>query len=472
MGQEISLSSFDRADFERFSQRLEEETRLLAGLCAASRLSEDGFVAGFEIEAWLLDHGFFPNPINQQFLAKLAHPLVVPELSRFNVELNCDPLPLSGDVLRRAETALTGLWRHCNAVAHGFDANMVMIGTLPVIRDEDLTLANLSPLERYRALNAEILRQREGRPLVVDIAGEDHLRSEHRDVMLEAAATSFQIHLKTPAALASRYYNASVVASAPLLAACVNAPFLFGRRLWQETRIPLFEQAVSICPPGAEICPAGRVGFGRHYLRQSLAELFLENLKDHPVLMPELSEEPPANLFHLRLHNGTIWRWNRPLIGFDDDSTPHLRIEHRVVPAGPSVLDTIANAALFYGLVQSLATDAQPPESRLPFDRAYANFYAAARDGLRARLVWLDGRESTARDLLQQELLPVARRGLESLGIAAEDIDFLSGRHQCARPERAQRRRMATPLRGKVRRRHACADAGLCRAPAQRLAGA
>lgn len=153
----------------------------------------------------------------------------------------------------------------------------------------------------------------------------------------------------------------------------------------------------------------------------------MENLNDHPVLMPELNEEPPGKLHHLRLHNGTIWRWNRPLIGFDDNGTPHLRIEHRVVPAGPSVIDTMANAALYFGLVQSLATDPRPPESRLAFKSARANFYAAARDGLRARVTWLQGREVLVRDLLQRELLPRARNGLESLGIATQDTDLYLG---------------------------------------------
>jgi hypothetical protein len=197
--------------------------------------------------------------------------------------------------------------------------------------------------------------------------------------------------------------------------------------LWDETRIPLFEQAVSICPPGEKNCPPVRVTFGEKYVQQSLMECFRENLQDHSILMPELCDDAPAKLTHLRLHNGTIWRWNRPLIGFDDNGTPHLRIEHRVMPAGPSLIDTIANAALFFGLVQALATDAEPPESRLTFEQARANFYAAARHGLRARISWLDGREVPVHELLQHDLLPRARRGLQALEISSEDIDLYLG---------------------------------------------
>jgi hypothetical protein len=424
MGQEISLSSFDRADFERFSQRLDKETRLLSELCADNRLSGEGFVIGFEIEAWLLDHGFFPNPINQQFLDKLNHPLVVPELSRFNVELNCDPLPLTGSVLRRSAATLSDLWSHCNDVAHGLDTNMVMIGTLPVIRDKDLTLDNLSPLERYRALNIEILRQREGRSLVVDIAGDDRLRSEHQDVMLEAATTSFQIHLKTPAALAAHYYNASMIASAPLLAASVNAPFLFGRSLWQETRIPLFEQSIALKDRAGR---HGRVSFGSGYLQENLCEVFRQNFDDYPVLLPILFDEEPGALRHLRLHNGTIWRWNRPLVGFEEDGTAHFRIEHRTMPSGPTIADMIANAACYFGLVRDMVDRQFSSSAALPFEDARANFYQAARHGLAAELVWPKAGRIGARDLLLEYLIPASRRGLRSFGIYEADIAHYLG---------------------------------------------
>ena len=427
MGKEITRSHFQKRDFSAFEARLREETQLLQEWFERGVFSGLHGIGGFEVECWLTDSEGFPAPINDRLLEKLDSPLVVPELARFNVEINTPPQRLDGAALRHMHANFDRLWRHCEEVAATLDTRMVMTGILPTVGERALSLDNISDRTRYRALNEQILRLRKGAPIELDIPGNQPLHTYHTDVMLESATTSFQIHLQVAPGQDMRFYNAAVILSAPMVAVCANSPYLFGHELWDETRIPLFEQAVSICPPGAEICPAGRVGFGRHYLRQSLAELFLENLKDHPVLMPELSEEPPANLFHLRLHNGTIWRWNRPLIGFDDDSTPHLRIEHRVVPAGPSVTDTIANAALFYGLVQSLATDTLSPESRLPFDRAHANFYAAARDGLRARLVWLDGRESTARDLLQRELLPVARRGLESLGIDVEDIDLYLG---------------------------------------------
>ena len=229
MGEEIGAAGFRREDFAHFADRLAEETAIARGLFANNGFSRSGHMLGFEIECWILDYNYFPSSITQRLLETLAHPLVVPELSRFNVELNCEPLLITGNVLDRAAMALSRLWAECNAVAHTLDANMVMIGTLPTIRDEDLTLANMSPLNRFFALNREVLRQCHGRALRVDILGREHLISEHRDVMLEAATTSFQIHLKAPARLAHLYYNASIAISAPVLAACGNAPFLFGK---------------------------------------------------------------------------------------------------------------------------------------------------------------------------------------------------------------------------------------------------
>lgn len=424
MGEDISRSSFEDADFERFAARLRQETGLLSDKAREGGFSEDGYVIGFEIEAWLLDHGFFPNPVNEEFLAAMADPLVVPELSRFNVELNCAPLPLSGDVLSRSHAALSELLARCNRVAHGLDSNIVTIGTIPVLRDRDLSLDNLTPHERYRALNHEIFRLRKGRPIRVEIAGDDYLCDEHCDVMLEAATTSFQVHLKTPARLAHRFYNASVMASGPVLAAAANSPFLFGRALWHETRIPLFEQSVGLSDHDGE---QGRVTFGRGYVKSSPVEILAENAARYPVLLPLAFDDPPEAFRHVRLHNGTIWRWNRPLVGFEDDGTPHLRIEHRTMPSGPTVIDMMANAALYVGLVRAMVDEGFDEAGGLAFADAEANLRAAARSGLGAAFRWPGADRAPADALLLDELVPMAERGLAAFGIAAADRDLYLG---------------------------------------------
>ena len=425
MGQEISGSHFRKGDFERFSRQLQRESELLQQMFDEQALSSHHGTGGFELEAWLVDGAGCPAPINAQYLDMLGdEALFSPELSQFNVELNSTPLQLEGDALSCMQRELQGNWDYCRSVAQQLDADLVMVGILPTVRDDMLTLQHMSDMERYRALNEQVLRLRQGKPLQLDIQGVHHLRTEHSNVMLEAATTSFQIHLQVAQSRAVRYYNAMQILSAPMVALTANSPLLFGKRLWQETRIPLFEQAVAIGGiAGAAFGPMKRVSFGTGYARESLMEVFAENHEHFPVLLPVDLGDEPERFNHLRLHNGTIWRWNRPLIGFDADGTPHLRIEHRVIPSGPSVLDTIANTAFFFGIAHTLAEQEEPPEQQLDFAAARDNFYKAARFGLAAPVDWLDGSHGRMHDLLLG-LLPLARQGLQRQGCDEVDIDL------------------------------------------------
>lgn len=417
MGQEIPDSQFSADAYARFGRRLAYETQRARRAYAEGEFADVGHVAGFELEAWLIDRHFAPVACNQAFLARLADPLVVPELSRFNIEINGTPEALTGKALSKLEAELAATWERCRRAARAEHATVLAIGTLPTLRDADLTPASMSPLRRYAALNRQILAARGGRPLIIEICGSDKLQACHDDVMLEAAATSFQVHLQAPARRISRYLNASTILSAPLVALSANSPFLFERRLWQETRIPLFEQAVDC----GRTQPR-RVTFGERYAGPDPTAWFADNLLHYPVLLPYESGDAPDCYAHLRLHNGTIWRWNRLLIGFDARDAPHLRIEQRVMPAGPSLIDMIANAAFYYGAAHALATQPRVPESLLPFADARDNFYLAARDGFAARITWLDGRKVAVAELLEHKLLPLAREGLRRLDIDAGDI--------------------------------------------------
>jgi hypothetical protein len=286
----------------------------------------------------------------------------------------------------------------------------------------------MSDLRRYRALNEQVLRLRDGRPLELDIQGRDRLKTLHGDVMLESATTSLQLHLKVHPRHAVRAYNVAQVVSAPMVALAANSPFLFRYDLWDETRIPLFEQSVAVGGiAGASHGPLRRVTFGSGYARGSLYECFLENQQHYPVLLPMRFHEGVERMSHLRLHNGTIWRWNRPLIGFDYDGIPHLRIEHRVAPGGPTVADVIANAAFFFGLMQALTSADTPIENRIAFAQARDNFYAAARHGLNAQVSWGESRRGPLRALLLSELLPLASQGLAALEIDAADSEHYLG---------------------------------------------
>ena len=419
MGQEIGDSQFDAGDFAAFKQRLDVETALLGAWLADGGLHIERPLAGCELEAWLVDAAGRPMPINDVFLERLADPLVVPELAQFNVELNNLPRTLEAGAFDAMQAELEARWRHCQSVAADLDARLLMTGILPTVEAGDLCLANMSRLQRYRALNEQVLRLRRGAPIRLDISGRERLQHEHGDVMLESATTSFQLHYMVDARQAAHAYNLSKMLAAPLVAMAANSPYLLGHDLWDETRIALFEQAVSV--GGSDY--SQRVTFGIRYARDSIFECFQANRERYPVLLPRLMDEPAEHLAHLRLHNGTVWRWVRPLVGFSDDGSPHIRIEQRVLPSGPTVVDMIANAAFYYGaLTELLAGDVAALEAAQPFAVAHANFYAAARDGLRAQVTWC-GEQGDMATLCLKRLLPLAGRGLQRLGLAPAEVD-------------------------------------------------
>lgn len=423
MGQEISDSHFEPDDFVAFEERLGRETLLLSRWLQEGRFKSGPNMGGFELEAWLIDGDAKPAGIVESYLQHLGDPLAVPELAKFNLELNGTPRQLRGDALSAMQRELSETWDRCNSVAAKLDTRLAMVGILPSAMESDFTLENMSPLHRYLALNEQVLLRRGGRPLKFDLEGNDELVLEQNDVMLESATTSFQIHLKVDVDEGVRFYNASKILAAPMVAISANSPYLFGADLWDETRIPLFEQAVAM----GDLSLTQRVTLGVRYLEKSIAECFMANWRRYPVLLPRLMDEPEEKLAHLRLQNGTIWRWTRPLIGFDDAGEPHLRLEHRVVPAGPSIVDSIANAALYFGLVTSMARQREAPETMLSFDQAQDNFYHAARSGLRAEILWLNGKRVKLPQLCIKVLLPVAKQGLLSLGIDLDEADYWLG---------------------------------------------
>ncbi len=426
MGQEINKKNFNQADFDRFYATVDKETEQLRRWFEEDKFDSGGLVAGLELEAWLIDKQFQPAAENIAFFDAIDSDYFSPELAKFNIELNVDPLALKADVLTSLEQSLRHHWHQCRDTAQHLGIDVLATGILPTLKDSDLTIENMSKMARYEALNEQVMKKRKGKPLELHIVGKNNLQSVHYDVMLEAAATSIQIHIQVPEEKAVAYYNSSILISALTVAASANSPFLFGKSLWEESRIPLFEQSVASGGfDAAADGPLHRVSFGSGYCRQSLMECFEENQKHFPALLP-MQFSSSNQLEHLRLHNGTIWRWNRPIIGFNENNQPHLRIEHRVMPAGPTVLDEIANVALYYGLVQYYAENQTMQNQLLEFAVAKDNFYQAARHGLSARIKWLDGENYQLRQLLRDELLDNMESGLRQLNIIESDIQFFS----------------------------------------------
>ena len=421
MGDEISHRHFEADDFSQFRQNLDSETEHIATLFEDESFSTRGDILGFELEVCIVDSAGRPASINKNLLTVLNNPLVVPELAEFNVELNGSPMSVSGRVFSRLHDELRSTWIACREGAKCCDSRLVSVGILPTIEPDLLDSSHMSDMVRYHALNDRILALRDGTPLHISINGSDELLIHHNDVMLEAATTAFQVHLQCKLENSVSDFNASLVASAPIVALSANSPFLFGKSLWCETRIPLFEQAIDV---GKKYPP--RVSFGNSYANSTLFEIFHENQSVHPILIPYVQDEPKEKFAHLRFQNGTIWRWNRPLVGFDYDGQPHIRIEHRVIPSGPTTLDCVVNCAAFYGFVRALANLKEPIEEKIPFSVARANFYAAAKDGLDAKVVWTDG-EVPVRELILDSLLPMARVALESMEIPSAEINEYLG---------------------------------------------
>jgi hypothetical protein len=435
MGTDIDQQEFDEADHRRFAERLEESLSALGQLLDRPGFGAGPATVGAELELFLLDAVARPLPHNQAIRAVVADPRITAELDRFNLELNATPVPLAGRPFAALGSELNVLLDHVAHAARDRGGRLALISILPTLTRADLGPDGITEVPRYRALNAGLRRLR-GAPFRVRIAGADPLELASEDVTLEGANSSFQIHLRVDPGDFTRTYNAAQLATAPVLAVSGNSPTFLGHRLWEETRIALFKQSVDD-RQGPRRRPA-RTALGTGWLRGGALELFTESVRLHPPLLPKLGDRgpPPGSprgqappLEELRLHHGTVWRWNRAI--YDPASGGHLRIEMRALPAGPTVIDMLANAAFLIGLTLSLASQDQQWTYALPFERADYGFYRAAQRGLSARLTWPAGHRDQTRTLpaakLVAELVPAARQGLLQAGVTPAEADTLLG---------------------------------------------
>ena len=392
---------------------------------------------GAEQEMFLVDHDFRPAFNAMEVLDLIDDSHFTTELGRFNLECNLDPITLGNTALRKLETQLTELLAKARDAARQLDSEVILSGILPTLEKSDLTLENITPIPRYYALNDAMNRMR-GQKYHLYIKGRHELNITHDNVMLEACNTSFQVHFQVKPESFARLYNIAQAVAAPVVAVAVNSPLLFGRQLWRETRIALFQQSVDTRSPAGHMRQIpSRVSFGRSWIRESVAEIFKEDISRFRVLLStEIDEDPfevmargeAPKLAALALHNGTIYRWNRPCYGISANGTAHLRIENRVLPSGPSPIDEIANAALWFGLLNGADELYGDVTKVMEFDLARENFVAACRQGMAAHFDWPDRKAHIpARDLLLEELVPLAREGLKGLDIDSSDVDRYLG---------------------------------------------
>ncbi|NLU69950.1 glutamate-cysteine ligase family protein [Streptomyces sp. HNM0574] len=440
MGEEVVADRFGLSDRQRYRRKLRRCLEGLERLLEERRFDRPRNLMGLEIELNLADPDGMPRMMNGEVLERIASQDFQTELGQFNLEVNIVPHRLEGRVFDQlAEELRTGLG-YADRQAREVAARIVMIGILPTLADTDLVRANLTAMDRYRLLNDQIMASR-GEEVVLDIAGVEHLECTSASIAPEAACTSVQLHLQVTPGRFADVWNAAQALAGVQIAMGANSPFLFGRELWRESRPPLFLQATDTRPP--ELRAQGvrpRTWFGERWI-DSAHDLFAENLRYYPALLPICAEEDPLRvldsggvptLAELVLHNGTVYRWNRPVYGVAD-GVPHLRVENRVLPAGPTVTDVLANTAFYYGLVRALADEARPVWSRMPFERASANFDEACRYGIDAQLWWpRAGRGGglvrvPAVRLVREELLPLAEAGLDAWGVEARDRDRYLG---------------------------------------------
>jgi gamma-glutamyl:cysteine ligase YbdK (ATP-grasp superfamily) len=435
MGLEIDKTDFTARDFKNFGKRLRDNLKALEIVLARPDFGKGDLSFGAELELYIVDEDGRPLHINQEIITKLNDPQLTLELNRYNLEYNFNPVLLKDSCFAATQTEALAAMAQINDAAKSWGGKVVPVGILPTLEQSDTGYHAMTKLSRFEALTKALTDIRGG-PFTIAIEGEEKLQLAMDDVTLEGANTSFQVHLRVPAAEFADFYNAMQLVTPLVVAMAANSPTLFGHRLWQETRIPLFKQSID-CRPQDSLNPIpARVNFGNNWIRESAYELFAESALLYRPILPDCSDEDSIavakaggtpSLHELRLHQGSIWLWNRPV--YDPHGAGHLRIELRAFPAGPSIVDMLANAALAIGLAKLMQPSIKALLPAIPFNYAIANFYRAAQKGLSAELFWPSLKQSqpeykTVPEILA-DLLPQVPENLASMGFVGTDYQPL-----------------------------------------------
>jgi len=431
MGEE-KVTIPQKQELQYFVKSILKDVRVLEMMLETDIFDTDTIRIGAEQEICLIDNNGKPAMNSLQILEKANNPLFTTELAKFNLETNIEPLPFKGNCLSDLEKNIIKLLGEIKKTANEFDTDIILTGILPTIRKFDLDIENLTPIPRYHSL-MEALAKLRGTSIELNITGIDELLFKHSSPMLEACNTGFQMHLQVAPNDFVNKYNIAQAIAGPALAIGTFSPLLFGKRLWAETRVALFQQSIDTRTTGEHFRDKSpRVMFGNRWLEKSIIEIYKEDISRFRVLLRSTEEEDSVakwkdgvtpHLKALQVHNGTVYRWNRPCYGVVDN-VPHIRIENRVLPSGPTVTDEIANAAFWFGLMNNLDEHYPNITKRLEFDDAKTNLFSAARNGLNNNFVWVDGKQIQSQELILKELLPIAKEGLQKAKITQKDIDY------------------------------------------------
>ena len=432
--QRVTLAN-NKEQTQEFIKHLLKDIRALGQMLDEGWFEIDKTRIGAEQELCLVDQYGKPAPVSMKVLEEANRENFTTELALFNMEINLDPIEFKADCLSQMEHAIDNQVGMARKAAHEFDSDLVMVGILPTIRKFDLELDNLTPLHRYQALCQAINKLR-GEEFEMRLNGIDELLMRFNSPLLEGCNTGFQVHLQVKPDEFVQKYNIAQAITGPVLAAAVNSPMLFGKRLWQETRVALFQQSIDTRKVGDHLRESTpRVTFGNNWLKESILEIYKEDIARYRVMLSAKVNEDVASLLEngktpqltaLQVHNSTVYRWNRPCYGISDNKA-HLRIENRVLPSGPTVVDEVANASFWLGLLYGMP-DVYPDISKiLEFEDAKTNFISASRMGLDTQFHWVEGQKVNPEELIRKELLPIAREGLEKNNIDTGDIDKYLG---------------------------------------------
>src|ERR1700722_1328640 len=434
MGRDVPAMIVSQQDRRAYREKVRQCLDVFARMLRESRFDSQPHHVGLEMELNLVDEACLPAMTSTKVLEAISDPAWATELGRFNLEINVPPQQLTGDALGALEASVLRQLARAADRASSTGTRLVMIGILPTVRERDVTAAAMSANPRYQLLNDQMFAAR-GEDMRICIDGPERLLTHVDTIMPEAACTSAQFHLQVSPEAFGNYWNAAQAVAGIQVALAANSPFLFGRELWRETRIPLFEQVTDTRPE--ELKQQGvrpRVWFGERWIT-SVFDLFEENLRYFPALLPLREDEDPEaaldsgeapQLAELTLHNGTVYRWNRPVYAVAD-GRPHLRVENRVLPAGPTVADVLANAAFYYGSVRAFAHTERPVWTRMSFAAAAENLMEGAKNGIDARVYWPGVGEFPASELVLRRLLPQSWEGLRQWGVSTADADRMLG---------------------------------------------
>ncbi len=430
MGQKTVSIISNSKDKERFVKYLLNDIKALEIMIEKDMIEKGKNRIGAEQELCLVDATWRPTPIILDILPKINDKHFTTELAKFNLEINLDPIEFKGNCISKLEENLLKYINKAEKVLSEQNAKVILTGILPTIRNKDLNISNMTPLERYYAL-ANSLSNLRGGQFEFHISGTDELITAHDTVMFESCNTSYQLHYQVSSDQFVDLYNWAQLISGPVLASSTNSPILLGKRLWRETRIALFQQSIDSRQSNDHLRERScRVSFGNRWIYDSIVDAFKEDIVRFETLLSNdektnslkmLEEGEIPTLDALLVHNSTIYKWNRPCYGIYDGK-PHFRIENRYFASGPTIPDQVANAAFWFGLMSGMPEEFKNIQNKYEFDDAKTNFLKAARDGLDNKFLWIDGIKYSGQDLILKILIPIAKEGLHRAKIKKEDI--------------------------------------------------